>query len=249
MGGELFSDLTGVYDAMIDWPKRLAAEEPFYRRWFERAGVGSVLDAACGTGWHASMFHSWKLRVEGADLSEAMIRRARTRFGESKRQRWVVRDVEQPIDADEPFDAVVCTGNSLALAADRATVRQAVGQMLAAVPTGGIVILHVLNLWHLPDGPCIWQKCKRATLPSGDTLILKGVHRCDSQGFVDMVLTGLPGGSLLRSESVPFLGLEQADLEQMAFEAGAVRSQSFGDYQEHPYDRQKSVDLLMVIEK
>jgi SAM-dependent methyltransferase len=249
MGGDLFSDLTGVYDAMIDWPKRLANEEPFYRRLFQRVGVRSVLDAACGTGWHAAMFHSWKLRVEGADLSEGMIQRARARFGETKRLRWVVRGFHQPVAPAEPFDAVLCIGNSLALLPDLATVGHAIREMLFAVREGGVLVVHVLNLWRLAEGPCVWQKCKRATLLQGEMLILKGVHRCGSQGFVDLVLAGFPNGSLMHSESVPFVGIEQADLEPMARDAGAARVEFFGGYQDQPYDREKSVDLLMVAEK
>ena len=76
----LFQDLTDVYEAMIDWPKRLAREEPFYRRWFERCGARSVLDVACGTGHHGAMFHRWGLRVEGADLSAAHDRTRQSEF-------------------------------------------------------------------------------------------------------------------------------------------------------------------------
>ena len=44
-----------------------------------------------------------------------------------------------------------------------AVVRErAVQVMVAAVRKGGVVLLHMLNLWRLPDGPCHWQKCKRA---------------------------------------------------------------------------------------
>lgn len=249
MGGELFNDLTGVYEAMIDWPKRLANEEPFYRRLFERVGVRGVLDAACGTGWHAAMFRSWKLRVEAADISEGMIERARARFGETRRLRWVVRGFHQPVAPLKPFDAAICVGNSLALAPDLPTVRQAIHELLFAVRQGGVVVVHALNLWRLPDGPCVWQKCKRATLPPGEMLILKGVHRCGSQGFVDLALAGYPQGSLVYSESVPFLGLEQGALEQMARDAGAAHVEFFGSYQEQPYDRQKSVDLIMVAQR
>ena len=35
----MFDDLSDVYDAMIQWPKRLAHEEPFYRKLFEENGV------------------------------------------------------------------------------------------------------------------------------------------------------------------------------------------------------------------
>ena len=77
----------------------------------------------------------------------------------------------------------------------------------------------MLNLWRLPDGPCVWQKCRRTTLagsPQGEVLILKGVHRCGPRGFVELVVADLSGNAPLQSETTPFLGLEASDLERMA---------------------------------
>jgi prepilin-type processing-associated H-X9-DG protein len=249
----LFDDLTDVYEAMIDWPKRLANEEPFYRNLFARYDVKSVVDVACGTGRHAAMFHSWGLRVEGADLSAAMIARARTAFGEPRGLRWTIRGFDQPIDAGEPFDAAVCVGNSLALAPDAATVERAIGQMLAAVRRGGLVVGQVLNLWHLPDGLVTWQKCRRAALSQGDVLIVKGVHRCGCRGFVDLVVTRLDASTercpVMQTDSIEFLGLESAELEATARHAGAANVAFFGGYRDQPYGRLASVDLVMVAEK
>ena len=132
----MFDDFADAYEAMIDWPKRLAHEEPFYRRLFDRLGAGSVIDVACGTGHHAAMFHSWGLRVEGADLSPAMIDRAKANFGQPQGLNWTVRGFDEPVEPvtaskgtvpfslgrklgqspAESFDAAVCIGNSLALA-------------------------------------------------------------------------------------------------------------------------------------
>ncbi len=69
----VFDDLTEVFDELVDWPKRLANEEPFYRRLFARIGVRRLVDVACGTGRHAAMFHSWNLHVQAADISPRMI--------------------------------------------------------------------------------------------------------------------------------------------------------------------------------
>jgi len=245
MADHPFDDLTDVYEAMIDWPKRLAHEGPFYRRLFDRVGVRSVIDLACGTGRHAAMFHGWGLRVEGADVSPQMIQRARDSFGEPPGLRWVVRGFDQPIAPLEPFDAAICVGNSLALAPDLPAVRRAVKEMLAAVRAGGAIVLHVLNLARLPDGPCVWQKSQRAALPQGEAWIVKGVHRCAQRGYVELVVTDL-GTGRMQSESAALLSLEAAELVGVARQSGAAQVDCFGGYQDQPFDARESPDLILV---
>lgn len=241
-----FNDLTDVYEALIDWPKRLANEEPFYRRLFSRVGVRRVLDVACGTGHHVAMFHGWGLHAVGADISPRMLERARANAGQSATLEWALRPYDQSVPAAEPFDAAICIGHSLALAPDHETVQRAVASMLGAVRPGGAIVIQVLNLWALADGPCVWQKARRAALPQGDSLIVKGVHRCGSRGYVDLVITTLDDRVGLRSDSVPFLGLEPDELERAARLAGATSVAFFGNYQEQPYERNTSSDLIMV---
>ena len=249
MSGQIFDDLTDVYEAMIDWPKRLANEGPFYRGLFDRIDAKSVVDTACGTGRHAEMFHSWGLRVEGADISPNMIGRARTTFGEPEGLAWAVRGFDEQIPAQKPFHAAVCPGNSLALAADRATAERAIGRMLTGVRSGGLVVIHLLNLWRLADGPCLWQKCLRATLSDGEVLITKGVHRSGNHGYVDLIVATLHGKVRMQSESARLLAFDVPDLKQIADGAGAAGVEFFGNYQNGPFDRRKSVDLIAVIGK
>lgn len=249
MSEDVFRDVTDVYEAMIDWPKRLAGEGPFYRRLFDHIGVHSVVDVACGTGQHAAMFHSWGLRVEGADVSANMIERARANFGEPSNMSWKVRGFDQPIEPNEPYDAAICTGNSLSLAPDIPMMERAVQEMLAAVRAGGVVVLHLLNLWRLPDGPCVWQKCKRAALERGDVVIAKGVHRTGSVGYVDLIIVSLDASASMQTESVPILGIEAEKLDKTLRKAGASSVQFLGNYQDQPYDRDGSLDLIVVANK
>ncbi len=247
MGADLFDDMPDAYDAMIDWPKRLAREEPFYRWLFERVRAASVLDVACGTGHHAAMFHSWGLRVEGADLSEAMIQRCRLQYGQPQALRWVVRSFDEPAGTAGAFDVAVCAGNSLALAADMAAMQRAVARMLEAVRPGGAIVVQVLNLWRMADGPCTWQKCRRADLARGDSLIIKGVHRCGRRGYVDMVVVSPGAGEpAMQGESVPFWGVEPADLEHMIYAGGAATVEIFGGYDRQVYRADRSQDVLAV---
>jgi SAM-dependent methyltransferase len=249
MDSPRFDDLAEIYEAMIDWPKRLANEEPFYRRLFGRIDARRVLDAACGGGRHAAMFHSWGLQVEGADLSPGMLARARALYGEPAGLHWTERSFSAAIEPREPFDAVVCVGNSLALASDWAEVEQALACMLAAIRRGGMLVVQVLNVWRLPEGPCQWQRIRRATFGSAEVLIAKGVHRSGSRGYVDLLVVDLDAVGRTHSESIPFLGLEAAELEQAAVRAGAKGLQFFGGYQDQPYDRAASTDLVLIAQK
>lgn len=250
MSAEVFDELVEVYDALIDWPKRLAHEEAFYRQLFEQHKVRRVLDVACGTGRHAALFHAWGLHVEGADLSPAMIARCRDEFGDAESLRWAVRGFDEPHGAAGKFDAVICVGNSLALAADEAVVERAVRVMLDAVRPGGVCIVQVLNLWHLPDGPTVWQKCKRVAIGGHAHIVVKGVHRAGGRGFVDLVdLTLAADGVEPRYESPAFLGLKADQLVRTAENAGAKRVQCYGDVQFAAYDRSQSTDLIVVAAK
>ncbi|HEX2973695.1 MAG TPA: class I SAM-dependent methyltransferase, partial [Tepidisphaeraceae bacterium] len=112
MTTDAFGGISDVFEAMTDWPKRLANEQGFFRWLFDRVGAQRILDAACGTGHHAALFNSWQLRVEGADLSPAMVERCRSRFGQSETLRWAVRGFDQPMDQPGSFDVALCIGNS-----------------------------------------------------------------------------------------------------------------------------------------
>jgi SAM-dependent methyltransferase len=241
-----FTELVDIYEALVDWSRRLAHEEPFYRRLFAADSVRRLADVACGTGHHAAMFHRWGLTVEGSDVSPAMIQRASLLHGQSETLRWTVRGFDQVFDPQPLFDAAICVGNSLALAGTRATADRVIGRMLAAVRPGGLAVVHVLNLWHLPDGPCQWQKCRRMTGPDGELLVVKGVHRSGASGYVDLIVTALDETPRLKTESVPLLGLEADALERAARRGGATQVDVYGGYDSRVYERETSADLIMV---
>lgn len=250
MSETTFDDLADVYEAMIDWPKRLGAEAPFFRRLFERFNVKRVADVACGTGHHAAMFHSWGLEVEGSDVSANMIQRAKESFGAPDGLHWNVGGFDQPIGPPGSFDAVICVGNSLALAPDATAAGRALRHMFTATRRGGVVIVHVLNLWKFRPGRCVWQKITQKTLTQGRALILKGVHRCQHEGYVELaVITYDADNPMIQSHCVQFLGIRAEQLEAVAQKNAAAGVLFFGGHQDQAYNAGNSPDLIMVAEK
>jgi SAM-dependent methyltransferase len=238
-------ELSDVFEDLVDWEKRLAGEEPFYRKVFEEVGAKSVLDAACGTGRHASLFHSWGLKVSGADVSPRMIEKARAAFGDPEGLSWSVRGFEESAGQEDPFDVVLCVGNSLSLAPDTKTVEAAVYAMAGAVRKGGAVIVHLQNRWRFEDGPCLWQKCRRTSTPDGDAYVVKGVHRCGRRAYVELLLIPVDDPEGMKSTRLDLTPIEVVDLEKMFRDCGAAGVELYGSYKETPYEREKSVDLIV----
>lgn len=243
-----FDDLAALYDRLVDWPRRLSREAPFFRRWFELRAVRRVVDLACGTGHHAAMFHSWGLEVTGVDVSAGMLARCRARHGEGPRLRWVQASFDQPLALNDPADAVVCLGNSLALAEDDAALRRAVRVMTMALRPGGIGVVQVLNLQALPIGPVHWQKVRRIDQDDRSAVLLKGVHRVNDRGYVSVIeLTMRPAGGVdHRAHSAGFLEVSRAALESAIVESGGTVCRVLGGYDEVAFDAHQSTDLLVV---
>lgn len=144
---DFYDRLAAVFDAMTDWESRLAYEGPFLQALFATHDVGSVLDAACGTGGHALAFASWGLRVAGTDQSAAMIERARAKAETEDRDVTfhVSALAELPRHFNEPFDAVLCLGNSLPHLVTDAELDAGLAGLVSVLRPGGLFVLHNLN--------------------------------------------------------------------------------------------------------
>ena len=278
----MFDHVTEAYEALIDWPKRLARETPLLRAVLTECGAlgamenaataaGRALDLACGTGHHAALLSEWGLEVEGRDASSAMVAWCKQHWGTSDRRRWRVASfTDAAADDAGAFDAVLCLGNSLALAASPVEAAAAIRQMAAALRPrvatsasggasgprpagasdlrpGGVLVLQVLNLAKLPDGPPVWQVCKRVTLSDGAHLLVKGVQRQGERGLVNLIDVQLAdAGPVPRYDSTPLLSLSREFVEQACTAAGLRQVECFGGYDRSAFAAGSSTDLLVT---
>lgn len=156
---QLFDAFQPYYNVMVDWEKRLAHENPFFQRVFASVSAQRVLDCACGTGRHLRVFARWGMEVAGSDASPAMIDEAHGYLkAEGVGARLEVADFrELGRHFPEPFDAVICTGNSLPLVVTMEGLRQAVRSLFEVLAPGGVAIVHTLNYAVIPEGENIYE--------------------------------------------------------------------------------------------
>ena len=143
---EFYDRLARAFDVMTDWPARLAFEMPFIQRTLNQQNARSVLDTACGTGWHAIALAQKGYTTAGCDASPAMIERARANATQARvNVRFETADFQRLDLFPGKFDAILCLGNSLPHLLSREELVAAFEQILGRLEHGGLIILHNLN--------------------------------------------------------------------------------------------------------
>ncbi len=245
---EFYDRLASVFDVMTDWKARLAFEMPFLRQVLERCGGRRVLDAACGTGWHAIHLAEAGYAAEGCDASPAMIRQARANAATARVDvPFQVADLaELGTRLTPPFDAILCLGNSLPHLLSLEALTDALGQMHALLRSGGILVLHNLNYdLRLKTRPRFFQPTG-----SADTLVWRfadygpdlitfhtAIFERDKAGSWSVNVNSTPQRPLLARE------LDEA-LGRGGF--GEQTVQHFGGLDGSPFEIDKSGDLVII---
>ena len=144
---DLYEQIADEYDEVTGEADRIAPAEAFLQELRRRHPFASVLDVACGTGLHAVMLAQMGVAVTAADISRAMLDRAKRRGADAGVDvRWVQAPMQEiPGRVDGPFDAVLCLGNSLPHVLEPAELGAAVGGFAGLLAPGGVVVLGILN--------------------------------------------------------------------------------------------------------
>lgn len=143
------AEFVGRWDELIDWQRRAAAENNFFQDILRAHGAETVLDIACGTGFHAVTLRSDGFDVTAADGAPNMVLRAREnaeRFGiEDLRiveAEWTRLRESFP---DERFDSIICLGNAFTHLFDETDRLRSLNEMYRLLNDGGIAIIDQRN--------------------------------------------------------------------------------------------------------
>lgn len=244
----LYDALAADYDRFVNWQGRLSHELPFFASLFEGRGVQRVLDAACGTGHHALALAGQGYQVVGADLSTAMIERARANATvQGVDVSFVVAGLGGFAALGETFDAAICLGNSLPHLLSARAVAEALADFAAVLRPGGPLVIQNRNFDR------VWAQQERfMPLQSyrddgGEWLFVRFYdYREETVTFNMICLQRAVDGWTQDVESTELRPIFRDDLT-VALAAGGFGDTTFyGSYDGSAFDPGQSGDLIAV---
>jgi glycine/sarcosine N-methyltransferase len=247
----LYDALAADYDLFVHWEGRLTHELPFFVRLFHEHGVQRVLDAACGTGHHAIAFAKRGFTVVGADLSAAMVERARANASAAGvAVAFDVAGLGELATLGETFDAVLCLGNSLPHLLTAEAVADALADFAAILQPGGLLVIQNRNFDR------VWAERERFMPPQshraghGEWLFLRFYDFHEETITFHMIRLHRTAESWTQDvESTELRPIFRDDLAAALEAAGFCDVEFHGSYDGSAFDPVRSGDLIAVARK
>ncbi len=223
--GEYVMSFVEKWDELINWTARAESEGQFFIDVLRARGKETVLDVACGTGFHSVRLTEAGFNVTSADGSAAMIAKA---FENAQSRglilktvqadwRWLNRDIQGK------YDAIICLGNSFTHLHTEQDRRRALAEFYAALKHDGILILDQRNYDAMLDEGF---KTKHKYYYCGDQVTAEPAHIDD--GLCRMQYT-FPDGAQYTLNLCP---IRKNYVRRLLSEAGFARVRTYGDFQE-----------------
>jgi SAM-dependent methyltransferase len=223
--GEYIMSFVEKWDELINWTARAESEGQFFIDVLRARGKETVLDAACGTGFHSVRLIEAGFNVTSADGSAAMLGKA-FRNGQSRGLiiktvqadwRWLNRAIQGK------YDAIICLGNSFTHLHAEADRRRALAEFYAALKHDGMLILDQRNYDTMLDEGF---KSKHKYYYCGDKISAEPEHI--DQGLVRFKYS-FPDGAEYTLNLFP---IRKNYMRRLLSEAGFQRVRTYGDFQE-----------------
>ena len=227
--GEYIKSFVEKWDELIDWDARARAEGQFFIDVLRARGKETVLDVACGTGFHSVRLLEAGFNVTSADGSGQMIAKA---FQNAQARGLILKSVKADWrwlnrDIHGKYDAIICLGNSFTHLHKEADRRRALAEFYAALKHDGILIIDQRNYDVMLDEGF---RSKHKYYYCGDTVSAEPEHI--DEGLVRFRYDFADGASY----TLNLFPLRKAYLRRLLSEAGFERVRTYGDFVEHYED-------------
>jgi glycine/sarcosine N-methyltransferase len=241
-----YSVLAGVYD-ILNPKEDIISQKPFFAKLISDHAVTRVLDSACGTGGHLSMFHDMGLTCFGSDISEHMLALAKKNL-EGKYIPLKKEDFRTLENGwGDNFDMITCLTTSLPHMLTDEDVVKALSSMYTRLHDGGIlVITNGITDYLLDTKP---KFIPARTLP--DEAFYFITEYPDEQTFIFNILYVKKGEKEMEHKftSITYNAMRKSVLERCFAKTGFKNIQYYGDYDFSEYSKEKSSKLIVVATK
>lgn len=229
------------WDDLIDWDARARSEGRFFIDLLKERGKETVLDAACGTGFHSVQLMEAGFQVTSCDGSAEMLAKA---FENGRARGMILNTVHADwrwLNQDLPgkYDAIVCLGNSFTHLHDERDRRRTLAEFYAALKHDGILIMDQRNYDAILDKGF---SSKHKFYYCGDQVSAEPEYVDD---HLARFKYAFPDGSTYHLNMYP---LRKAYVIDLMRQVGFTRVKTFGDFQER-YDEGEPDFYIHVAEK
>ncbi|MHB0859569.1 MAG: class I SAM-dependent methyltransferase [Anaerolineae bacterium] len=224
--------------------------EAFFRRLVAEHRIKRVLDCACGTGHELRLMRSIGCQVVGSDVSPSMLAQAQRNM-----DIWGIdvplhqMDYRQlPGRFEQPFDAVLCLGSSIAHMPDEHQALRAFRSMYGVLHEGGVLVL------SQGTSDRQWREKPRFLLVANTTSYTR-LFAIDYLGprsaryHVLDVLHSEDASDLKVWSTEYQCVLLRDDQERLLRRAGFSRVDFLGSYAGEPYDKATSQRLITLAQR
>jgi SAM-dependent methyltransferase len=242
-----FDRMGELYDLMVPWESRLSREAPFFRDLFG-PDPKRILDAACGTGRHALLFHDLGHQVVGTDISEGVLGVARRNAEAAGASLSFIREdfcARESCFAPGSFQAVTAIGNVLALFTSPDELARVFRKARSLLSPGGKFVFQMMNfhsakLRHERFTPL------RSAHRDGEELLFQKFFDFSACHVVLNLLIFIKGeeGWTRRIEISPLMPWTGEAIIKASREAGFLTMDMYGDYSGIAYDADTSRDII-----
>lgn len=222
--GEYIKSFVEKWDELIDWSARAEGEGRFFMDILRARGKETVLDVACGTGFHSVRLTEAGFNVTSADGSAAMLSKA---FENGRKRGLILKTVQADWrwlnrDIHGRYDAIVCLGNSFTHLHDEQDRRRALAEFYAALKHDGVLILDQRNYDAMLDHGF---QSKHKYYYCGDKVTAEPEYIDD--GLARFKYTFSDGDEY----TLNMFPLRKAYVRKLLSEAGFERIRTYGDFQ------------------
>lgn len=242
---EEYQILADVYD-ILNPKEEIFSQKPFFEALVKKYSVEKVLDCACGTGWHLSMFHDMGMTSFGSDISGEMLALAKVNL-EGKYIPLKQEDFRTLGNSwGDGYDMITCLTTSLPHMLTDEDVVTALTSMYDRLNDGGILVIsNGITDALLTTKP----KFIPARVLTHDAFYFVMEYPENQLIFNIVYVTKTDDGFDHKFTSLTYSAMRKSVLERCFGKTSFRNISYYGDYDMSPYDPGLSTKLIVVAEK